>query len=342
MSPEDAAAHAREVHREAFVVDAHHDILLDVLHGWLRGRTDRFTCHWLPKLRQGGVKLQLLPVFLEDRYLPDHALSRSLLMLEAVNEEADRAGCGFAVVRTVQDLDACVQSGLPAVLLSMEGAEPLGPHLPLLRLFHRLGLRSLGLTWNRRTALADGLGVEHGAGLTPLGRDAVALCDELGVLLDLAHLNRRGFDEVLDLATRPVIVSHANARALCDDQRNLTDEQLRAVAAAGGVTGVVLYGPFVDRYEYTLDRVVDHICHISSVCGIEHVGIGTDFLEEISEDGAYIPDGLGAIPSLSRIEHLPNLTEAMFRRGLSDGEVRAVLGENFLRVLRQTLPQGRD
>jgi membrane dipeptidase len=169
--------------------------------------------------------------------------------------------------------------------------------------------------------------------------------ERLGMLMDVSHLSMAGTEHVLELASRPVIASHSSARAVLDHHRNLRDDVIRRIAALGGVVGVNLFYGFVDPRMPTIDRVIDHIEHVAAVGGIDHVGIGPDFIHEHAmELYSNYPDFqiegmtlLGSIEGLEGSRQLPNLTDAMLRRGFTEGDVRKILGENFLRVFGQVM-----
>jgi membrane dipeptidase len=169
--------------------------------------------------------------------------------------------------------------------------------------------------------------------------------ERLGILFDVSHLGAAGVEHVLELATRPVIASHSAARALRDHHRNLTDDQLRGIAETGGVICVNLLACFIDPDKPTIDRVVDHYEHIIEVAGIEHVGVGPDFITDIYDDlypahAELDSEGLDPrlnLEGLHASRQLPNLTAAFLRRGFPEREVRQILGENCLRVFREVM-----
>jgi membrane dipeptidase len=169
--------------------------------------------------------------------------------------------------------------------------------------------------------------------------------DRLGIVCDISHLGAAGVEHVLELATRPVIASHSAARALRDHHRNLTDRQLRGIAATGGVIGLNLLACFIDQDSPTIDRVVDHYEHLVDVVGIEHIGVGPDFIADIYNDlfpahADLSSEGLDTrlnIEGLYASRHLPNLTAALLRRGFGERDVRLILGENYLRVFREVM-----
>lgn len=221
----------------------------------------------------------------------------------------------------------------------------------LLRILHRLGLRIAQLTYNERNALGCGCLETVDTGLTQLGRVCVREMNHLGLLIDLAHAGHRTSLDVLDLSADPVIVSHSNARALCDNPRNLTDEQIRALAAKDGVVGITAYSPFCQTkpgVRPTVEDVVDHITYVADLVGADHVGIGSDFFEGESEVRferffrIRYPEVIAQytletvyVEGFDQVACFPRVTEALVRRGCTDEEIRKILGENFLRVFRQ-------
>ena len=182
-------------------------------------------------------------------------------------------------------------------------------------------------------------------GLTSFGRDLVRECERLGILLDLAHINPAGFEEICSLTTKPLIVSHTNARHFYDIERNISDEQIKMIGARGGVIGInaILVSP--KKEEATLDRYVDHIEHVASLIGIEGVGIGFDFCEFLwrqlpSEKREELEAKLTTphfLPELGNHAQARNLTRKLIERGFSDEQIEKILRGNWLRVLRQIL-----
>jgi membrane dipeptidase len=216
--------------------------------------------------------------------------------------------------------------GKVAGVLSPEGAELLAGDLGLLRVFYRLGVRSLGLTWDYGNLAGDGVGVADPGGLTDFGRALVGEAERLGMMVDVAHLPPRGVEDVLGTAQGPVIDTHANAHALCGHRRNLTDAQLDALAATGGVVCVAFVPDFIagDPSQASLDGVLDHIDYIVRRIGVDHVGIGCDF------------DGYdGVTQGLEDVSRLPVLTAGLAARGYDEASVRKILGLNLLRVFRR-------
>lgn len=310
----------------AVAVDAHTDVLHQVARGLRRFEARSSEGHVdLPRLREGGIDVQVFALWVEPEYKPDRSLARVLHLIDAFHGVLEACGGALVLCTTVAEIEAAVAAGRLAAVLSAEGGEPVGRDLALLRVLHRLGVRAMGLVWNERNAIGDGVGESRaGGGLTEFGVAVVQEMDRLGMVVDVSHLNERGFWDVLEVSSRPVIASHSNARALCDHPRNLWDHQLRALAAKGGVVGINFYARFVDPERATLGRVADHIDHIAGLLGPEHVGLGSDF------------DGIEQTPEgLEDATRFPALAEELLRRGYREDDVRKILGGNFLRVFRQ-------
>lgn len=331
-----------ELHRRAVVADTHNDLLCAVVARPVERWAGYFRDQWLPQLRAGGVDLQTLPVFVEDAYRPEGALRRTLRMVEAAHRVAEGNADAVALCRDGAEIDAALAGGRIALVLALESAPGVGEDVELLHTLFRLGVRVASLAHFGRTALADGSGEDQTGGrLTKPGAAAVAEMERLGLLYDVSHLGIAGVEHVLELATRPVIATHSSARALFDHHRNLSDDQLRAIAAGGGVVCANFFAPFLHASDYSIDRLVDHLEHLVGVMGVAHVGLGPDFLQEVLADTTppccepETVEGVPAdayLPGLEGPAGLPLLTDALLRRGWAEDDVVAVLGANVRRL----------
>ena len=261
--------------------DCHNDLLIGCLHQRERGRSDPFGDFWLEQLRAGGVVLQVLPVYIEEQFVGEGALRRSLMLLEEAYriEEAHRQD--VMVCTTGPQIEQAIASGRIALILALEGAEGVGRDLDVLATYFRVGVRMVAMTWNRRTMMADGIGErDTGGRLTGLGVEAVAEMERLGIVVDVSHLSEAGFWHLDEVATRPFVASHSSCRALQDHPRNLTDEQLRAIGARGGFVALNAFGPFLSD-EPSVASLVEHARHASSLIGADNVALGMDFMADL-------------------------------------------------------------
>lgn len=249
----------------------------------------------------------------------------------------------FRLARTVADIREAKLEKQLAVILHFQGTSPLESSLHLLDAYHTLGVRVIQLTYNMRHLSGDGCLEPRNAGLSSFGRQVIRRMVELGIVIDLAHGGIRTSLEAIEEAGGPVIVSHANARALCDSPRNLTDEQIRAVAASGGVIGLCAFPSFVSlQAEPTLDLLLQHTEYLSELVGPEHVGLGFDFAEEDEEDYEYYGYDERFYPrppwiwptNVCGFADAPNITAGLLARGFTEEHIAGILGENFLRVFK--------
>src|SRR5262245_14961962 len=334
---------AGSLHAAAVVADTHNDLLMSVAARPPERWAAFFGEQWLPQLRDGGVDLQVLPVFVDDAYRPEGALRQTLRMIEAAHRLAEGNAGDVALCRDAVQIDVALASGRIGLVLALEGCPAIDTDVELLGTLFRLGVRIASLVHFGRTMLADGSGEDATGGrLTRAGVAALAEMERLGMLFDVSHLGAAGVEHVLELATRPVIATHSSARALRDHHRNLTDAQLKGIASGGGVICVNFFAGFLDDTRYTPERLVDHILHVADVAGIDHVGIGPDFIAEVEHDlwpawcDDYTVEGIdirSCVPGLEGPRGLPLVTAALVERGLDADTIGKVLGGNVVRLM---------
>jgi membrane dipeptidase len=328
------------------LVDLHFDLPMDLYEK--RARANVLVTEFLPEFEAGNIGVLGVALYIDDRYMPEMALRVGLDQIARLYAEVEMSD-RFAICKSHQEILRAREAGRIALLITMEGVEPFGADLDLLRVFFELGVRVIGLTHVRRNAAGSG-GVFAASGssrdgLTSFGRDLVQACEALGIMIDLAHINPAGFDDICSHTTKPPVVSHSNARRYHDIERNLSDEQIRMVGQRGGVIGVnaVLVSPRQD--EATLDRYVDHIEHVAALIGIDGVGIGFDFFEFLYRQWPEsAQEELAAkltrpcfIPDLTNHSHARNLTRKLIERGFGDEQITKILFGNWMRMFAQLL-----
>jgi membrane dipeptidase len=239
------------------------------------------------------------------------------------------------VVRSTRQLTECLNDGALAAVVHFEGAEAIDPSLATLDVFYEAGLRSLGPVWSRPNDFGEGVpylfphSPNTGPGLTDAGKDLVRACNRLGILVDLSHMNERGFWDIAALTDKPLVATHSNAHALAPSPRNLTDRQLDAIKDSDGIVGVNFYVGFLRAdgrpdSDTPIARIVDHFNYLVERAGIDHVGFGADL------DGARIPD------EVKDVAGLPRVIAALRDAGYDEPSLRKLGCENWVRVLDAT------
>lgn len=334
------------------IFDGHNDALTQADHADIA--TGRDGGHLdLPRMRDGGMRGGIFAVFTPSpggetvKQVFGHGgtyaeplagpLGRGEAAADATVAAArllalEREG-ELTVARTIVDVDAALGDGSPPVaVLHLEGAEAIDPGLEALDQWYAAGLRSLGPVWSRSNAFAHGVpfvfpsSPDTGPGLTEAGTRLVAACSERGILIDLSHLNEAGFWDVARIEAGPLVASHSAAHAICPASRNLTDAQLGAIGAGGGLVGIVFATPFPlpdfdDDAQTPIALIAEHARYVAERIGVAHVALGSDF------DGATIPAELGDAAGL------PRLVAALAAAGFNDEEVAAICWHNWRRVL---------
>ena len=326
----------RSIHKESTVVDTHCDTLKclfseftkprDSMWDYREGMDARSELGHLdiPRMIEGGVSCQVFAVSSERSRTRPFPLRTAMMMIERFYRECESIPQLEPVTSYRSIIDA-KKRGKVSGMLSIEGADVIEGRIEMLGIFHRLGVRMVGLVHSLRNQLADGITDRRTGGkLSELGVQAVEELDRLGMIIDISHLNDEGFWDVFEHTKNPVIASHSNSRAVCDHPRNMTDEMIRAMAGKGGVMGMNFAPPFVHPTDATLGGVVDHIDHIVKLVGPDHVGLGSDY------DGIpYTPKGL------EDVSKMPDITMELVKRGYGKEDIAKILGGNHLKLIKE-------
>jgi len=344
------------------VIDGHNDVLLRLyrragpdatrsfLDGEGRGQVD------FPRARKGGFAGGFFAIFVPDDEkgdvdalfsretydvplpptVPVGAARKATFAMAARLFDIERASeGGLKICRSAAELAACVAGGVIGAILHIEGCEALDPEFALLEVLHQAGLRSLGPVWSRPNIFGSGVpfrfpsGPDIGDGLTEHGKRLVKECNRRRIMVDLSHLNEKGFWDVAGLTDAPLVATHSNVHALCPHSRNLTDKQLDAIRESDGMVGVNYAVSFIRpdgrrEAQTPLDQLIDHIAYLADRIGEDRVGLGSDF------DGATIPAEIGSVAGL------PNLVAALRRRGFDGPALEKICYRNWIRVLDKT------
>ena len=335
--------HVADLHRKAFTIDAHFDLTYDVANCRERGGLKVVENKYLPHFKGGDFNLIVSAIFINDVFLPEMGLRKALDQISYLHDEIDESPGKFRICRTMKEAYAAKAAGELAIFLSLEGADPLQNDLGLLRIFYELGVRGLGLVWSRRNYVADGAffsAAREGrkGGLTPFGIELIEKAEALGMFIDVSHLNDEGFWDVIDVVKKPIIASHSNCRSLASSMRNLTDEQIKAIAHGGGVVGMNALNVFVrdNEPDVTVNHFVDHVDHIVKIAGVDCVGLGFDLCDSHADFLQMVP-ALESHDIIDTHAELGEFTQELIIRGYSDDDIIKILGGNFSRVFADIL-----
>lgn len=334
---------ARDIHFNSTVVDSHNDTMMKVVDPvtWLPSTDIRGNTGFhidIPKLHEGGLNVPFFAAYTSGYYgNTPRSISRTLALINALYWTEERNSDLLAITTSVKEIDKAVRAGKIAAVPTIEGAYSMDEEnaIGLLHQYYDLGVRAVGFNWNYSNALGEGANRVYGdpdrtpstGGLTELGEKVAKEMNKLGMVIDVSHMSENTFWEVIEVSEAPIIASHSGVHALRNHQRNLTDEQLKALAENGGVIGIVFYPDFL-KYGYPNEKVyikdyVDHIDHAVNLIGIDHVGLGSDF------DGGPLPSDLKDSSEFYKV------TEELVRRGYSKQDIEKLLGKNTLRVLKE-------
>ncbi len=363
---QDEIARAKRISAESIGIDSHMDTIQRVFYGHAdlfrrskEGHAD------FPRLREGGMHAPFFALWVPTYYHGAEAVRRTLDLRDAMQSVLDGHGDQIELATTAGDIERIVKSGKISILLTIEGGHQIDDDLAVLRMYYRMGIRSMTLSHFQNNNWADSSTDQpvHN-GLTDFGRNVVREMNRLGMMVDVSHVSDKTFYDAIAVSSKPVILSHSSCRAISDVPRNVTDDMLRALAKNGGVIGINfgegfvspkdaealrktissnntapnLTGKALDDYaaaEYrkelsghynaqaTIEDVVAHIDHVVKIAGIDHVGIGSDF------------DGITGPPQgLEDVSRMPFLVAALLKHGYSERDIKKILGENYLRIIR--------
>lgn len=379
-SADSIAEKARKLHFASIVVDTHDDTTQRLLDGkfdlGLRSDTGSID---IPRMKAGGLGAIFFSIWMPSKVTGPEAVKRALDQIDAVREQVRRHPNDMMLARTAEEVREAHREGKIAALMGVEGGHMIDNDLGVLRTYAALGVRYMTLTHTGNTDWADSSGDQPAHnGLTDFGKDVVREMNRLGVMVDISHVADKTFYDALAVSKAPMIASHSSCRALCDAPRNMTDDMMKALAAKGGVVQINYHVGFLSQQfrnaenadpkvneaiaaevqkrcgenegcqliegdkitrEYVAEgklprvdwtMIIEHIDHAVKVAGADHVGLGSDF------DGANMPFGM------EDASKLPQITEALLRKGYSEGNVKKILGENTLRVMAEAERVSRE
>ncbi len=371
VTGDDISARAKKLHFSCIVVDTHDDTTQRFLDGKFDiGERSSSGSIDIPRMKEGGLGAIFFSIWIPSKVTGPEAVDRAMTQIDAVRERVRKHPKDMTLATTAAEVREARKQGKIAALIGVEGGHMINSSLAVLRSYAALGVRYMTLTHSGNDEWADSStdkAVHNG--LTDFGKDVVREMNRLGVIVDISHVSDKTFYDALEVSKAPLFASHSSCRAICDAPRNMTDQMMKDLAAKGGVVQINYHVGFLsqefrdaekadpeinkaisaevtkrcgenegcqliegDRItrEYVeqgklprvdFSKIIEHIDHAVKVVGVEHVGLGSDF------DGANMPYGM------EDATKLPKITEALLKKGYSEGDVKKILGENTLRVM---------
>ena len=319
------------------VFDCHSDILNDLIFKVMAGADGKLVLEkdHLPRLMKGGVNAINLVVWVEPEHYENYESRQKNIFLaqEKALGESER----FHVVHHSADFMTAAENKKIAVVLGMEGMASVTSESKL-EAFYEKGVRHGSLTWNEANQLATGVEGPVARGLTALGKKLVKKMQQLGMLVDVSHLNEKSFWEVVDIAEAPIMASHSNCYALCQHPRNLKDDQVKAIADVGGMIGVNAWPDFVHDEFPSAEKLMEHVAHLADKVGCEHVAFGFDFCDFLSEGTVNDLNGKHReTKHLESVEKVPGLIDLMRQKGFHEKEMQAIAYENMFKRFQSVM-----
>jgi membrane dipeptidase len=380
VTADDIAVRARKLHFSSIVVDTHDDTTQRFLDNKFDlGPRDSSGSIDIPRMKEGGLGAIFFSIWMPSKVTGPEAVKRALVQIDAVREQIRRHPNDLVLATTAAEIRAAHKQGKIAALMGVEGGHMIASDLGVLRTYAALGVCYMTLTHSGNDEWADSsTDTPAHNGLTDFGKGVVREMNRLGVIVDISHVSDKTFYDALEVSKAPVFASHSSCRAICDAPRNMTDDMMKALAGKGGVIQINYHVGFLSqefrdaektnpdlekaiaaeaqnrcgdkqgcqlietdkivreyvaqgklpRVEYT--KIIEHIEHAVRVAGIDHVGLGSDF------DGANMPFGM------EDASKLPQIAEALLRKGYSEGDIKKILGENTLRVMAEVERVSRE
>ena len=293
--------------------DIHSDLFMDVDNRRAGGSRSVISENHSERLKEGGVTSMFAPLFINPYQKEELLHKKAHSMFLSMSAELNDNRQSVAVAKCAQDFLDAAQQGKLALMLGSEGLCYIGEEIALIEVFYQLGMREVSLTWNEDNALASGAKGDPERGLTQAGAALVRRVEELGMILDVSHINEKSFWDIAKIVKEPIMASHSNSYTLCPHPRNLRDDQLAFIREIGGVVGLNAYPEFVQQEQ--------------PLWNMEHVALGFDFADYMDEEDAHLSDFYSA-------RHIPKLLEIFRRRGYTQADLDKITHQNILRVIR--------
>lgn len=318
------------------IFDGHSDILTDLTIRYEKGDTNPFVDRHLESLKKGGINGSIFVIWPEPPN-DSRPFQRSKEILKSLDREVEKKN--LRLVTSYSELDRYWGKEF-CVFLGAEGLSSIENNPEYLNELYMKGLRHCSLTWNESNGLATGVTGDPNRGLTELGEETVKCIEDMGIILDVSHLNEKSFWDLTKVASGPIIASHSNLRKLSDHPRNLTDDQVRAIGESGGLVGINAYRDFVSL-DPTLQNIRGYVNHVVETCnliGVEHVALGFDFFGYLESDT--IDSFSSDIPNIQNLEDVSkveNVVEALFKTEFTRDEIDMICYKNYFNLIKKVI-----
>lgn len=320
------------------IFDAHADIWNDVVNKRCSGEKNIIQRYHLNKFKEGGVFSGIFVIWVDTPF--DNPKRRFWQTVNAMTDELEENQKNLRIVKSSVDFNIAEENGQFPIVLGIEGFDGFDGDLSILDSMYEKGFRHASLTWNVENAFGTGVKGNPNRGLSNLGVQAVQFMEKYGMLIDVSHANEKTFWDIEKNTTQPFVASHSNCKALCEVPRNLTDDQIRAIAERGGVIGTVAYHEFISNKptKQTLETFVNHIEHIINLVGIDHVGLGFDFVDYLNDDAmcSFASESIFT-KDIENASHSSRVPEMLIKRGFKQTDIEKVCRGNFLRVIKMII-----
>ncbi|NMA87240.1 MAG: membrane dipeptidase [Tissierellia bacterium] len=323
------------------IFDGHGDIWTDVAQRRKKGHRNIIKNVHLDRFKKGNMLGGIFIIWID----PDNDIdprTQTLEIIEYMGTEIMENQDILKIVKSTEDFNAALEEDKLAVIIGMEGLSGIGDNVDLINTLYLLGVRHVSLTWNEENPLATGVKGNTNRGLSKKGIEAVQLMEKLGIIVDTAHANDKTFWDIYENTTGPIINSHSNARALCNVPRNITDDQIKAIAERGGLIGLNTFNEFVhiDKDKRDINNLANHLDYLVELVGIDHVGFGFDFFDYLEEDSmeSFVEDKKTlSAKGIETIVKVPELIDILYNRGYSKEDIDKISYRNFYRIIEEVL-----
>ena len=320
------------------IFDTHSDILVDVTNKRMEGKKNILRDYHIDRLRKGNVNGILLAVWIDPPYV-SNPTKRMMDILAATCEEIEDMKDYAAVAKNAQAIIDIQDSKKLAIVLGMEGLSGLKGNVDILSMLYRLGVRHAMLTWNEENEFATGIkSPNKKRGVTKIGFEALQKMEDLGMLIDTSHANEKTFWDIYEKTTKPFIASHSNVYNICNAERNLKDDQIKAIAERKGVIGMNAWAEFIDEQKPSVEKLADHIDYIADLVGIDYINLGFDFCDFLdSEAMSFTENACTTTLGLEDASKIPKLINILVKRGYKSEDIEKIAYKNIMRVFDDVL-----